>query len=347
MDNDQGNNNGGAPADDANDDAEWAAALDSYSKDRGVEPGAPSNDEDKGGAGNEQTPEEKKAAEDKAAADKKVEDDAAAKKAADEAEAEKAKNETPEQTEARHKTEKEAADKKAAEQPVVDNPRIRETRQTQRELARQEQEMKEDIRKELFSDVQTQLLDSDGDPIETIEDVQKLKNPNTGKAFTEDEAAAWLLKAQQNIAKTNQETEAKVERIASVNLDLMDQADAVKAKYGALLKSMPDIAKEIVTEFNASLKTDPKTGYILEAPLNMEKFFDLALKPYALQAQQLQALDKQERDRIAKEEAEKKENKKKQTRQDRSDIYGGGKVETMDDEEKEWADAAKRYYGNK
>lgn len=333
MDNDQGNNNGAPAAD--NDDAEWEQALESYQADRGVEPAAPTQkkEDEENGKPNPDKPADQG---NKPAPDAGTNGDQGKKP---EANGEQPNGKKPEGEEDPNKQ------PKAPEVP--DNPAAREYRRTAQEVARQEQEMKEDIRKELFSDVQTQLLDSDGDPIESIEDVMKLKNPNTGKAFTEDEAAAWLLKAQQNLAKTNQETESKIESIAQVNLDLMDQADAVKAKYGALLKTMPDIAKDIVAEFNASLKTDPKTGYILEAPLNMERFFDIAMKPYQLQAQQLEALNKQEQDRIAKEEAEKKEQKKKQTRQDRSDIYGGGKVETMDEDEKEWAAAAENYYGKR
>lgn len=345
MDNND-QNNGGAPADQTptQDDQEWEQALDSYQKDRGVDAGAAKD----GGAddGKQQTEEEKKAAEDKVVADKKVADEAAAKKTADEAEAEKVKTETPEQTKARHEEQAKAdakakADAEAAARP--DDPTVRTARATQREIAQQEAEMKDDIRKELFSDVQTKLLDSDGDEIKSIEDVQKLKNPNTGKAFTEDEAAAWLLKAQQNLNKNLQETESKIDAIAAVNLDLHDQADSVKARFGALLKTMPDIAKKIVTSFNETLETDPKTGYILKAPMNMERFFELALEPYALQDKQLQALNEQE----LKQQAAKKETDRKQTRQDRSDIYGGGKVETMDDEEKEWAKAAEDYYGKK
>lgn len=341
--------NNNAPADNTpdQDDQEWEQALESYSKDRGV---APDADKGEGGDGKQQTPEEKKAAEDKVVADKKVADEAAAKKTADDAEAEKAKTETPEQTTARH--EKEAADKKAADaqkarQETPDDPTTRTYRRTQAEVAKQESEMREDIAKELFPNRRTQILDSDGDVVATVQDVMKLRNSATGKAFTEDEATSWLLKAQQSLNAEIAKDDAQIEKIAAVNLDLHDQADSVKAKYGALLRTMPDVAKEIVAEFNASLKTDPKTGYILEAPLNMERFFDIAMKPYALQAQQLEALNNTEQARIDKEAKEKKDGDRKRVRQDRSDIYGGGKVETMDEDEKEWADAAATYYKNK
>lgn len=346
---DPANNTGTQPADQTSDqdDQEWADALDSYSKDRGIEPAAPVNKDGEGGSdGKQQTDEEKKVAEDKVAADKKVSEEAAAKKTADEAEAEKVKTETSEQTKTRHDTEaaetKRQADAQAAAN-IPDNPAVRETRQTQREIARQEQEMKEEIRRELFSDKPTQLLDADGDPIKTIEDVQQRRNSVTGKAFTEEEAAAWLLKAQKNLNEQVAADEKEVERIATVNLDLHDQADAVKARFGALMKSMPDVAKKIVTKFNSTLKTDPKTGFILDSPNNMEDYFELALEAYALQDTQLKALNELE----TKKQQEEKEAKRKQTRQDRSDVYGSGKIDTMDDEEKEWADVAKSYYKNR
>lgn len=328
------------------DDLEWSQAIDNYSADKASKLGEPTFKKAEGEE--QQTPEEKKAADEKAAAEKKVSDEQAAKIAADEAEAEKVKTETAEQTKARH--DKEAADKKtaeaAAEAAKPSDPAIRTARQTQRQLAEAEQVMKEDIRKEMFSDVQTELLDADGDPIRTIEDVQKLMNPNTKKPFTEEEAASYLLQAQQHLNKTKQEAEAQIEKIAAVNLDLGDQADNVKAKFGAILETMPDIAKSIVTEYNKTLVTDPKTGTITGAPVNMESFFSIALAPYlkAAEGAGTTTTTTTAEDQAKKDAAEKK---KLQTRQDRSDVYGGGKVETMDDDEKEWAEAAKVVYGNK
>lgn len=305
------------------DDQEWADAVDSYSKDRGVEPAAPVNKEDEDGKPNPNKP-----------ADPANKPDANAGKPSDQGAKPDADGKVPD------------AAPKAQVPETPDDPTVRTARQTQRQIEVQEREMREDVRKEMFSDKPTQLLDADGDPISTIEDVQQMRNPNTGVRFTEDEAAAWLLKAQQNLNKQTATDNKEIDRIVSVNLDLHDSADAVKARFGKLLSSMPDVAKKIVTKFNASLKLDPKTGYIVDSPNNMEDYFELALEPYMLQSQQLEALSNQETKR--QEDAKRaKDAERKQNRSDRSDIYGGGKVDTMDDEEKEWSDAAKTYYKNR
>jgi hypothetical protein len=53
-----------------------------------------------------------------------------------------------------------------------------------------------------------------------------------------------------------------------------------------------------------------------------------------------------EADAKAAEEAKAKEEQtKQQRRQDRSDIYGPGKVDTQTDEDKEWSAAAEAVFG--
>lgn len=329
------------------DDLEWGQAAENFAAEKDVKLGDPvakkktDDDDDNAGGENAQTTEQKAAA-DKEAADKVAAD----KKAADDAEAAKAATETPEQTEARHKKEKEEADARAAAEeankPV--NPEFRAARQTQREIAQAEEAMKADVRKELYPDLQTEILDADGDPVRTIEDAMKLMNPNTKKAFTEEEAAKYLLDMSAYLKKENDKATKEIEKVAAVNLDLYDQRDNVKEKYGALLKSMPDVAKRIVLAYNKTLVMDSKQQFVLEAPVNMEEFFDIALEPYQKTAQQMTD-QKAADDKAAAEAKAQKDKERKQTRQDRSDIYGGGKADSMDDDEKEWAQAAKAHYG--
>jgi hypothetical protein len=233
--------------------------------------------------------------------------------------------------------EKAEAEKPKEEPKVEDNPVIREQRAVQREIAEDQKAMKEDIRKEMFGDVPTQLLDADGDPIRTIADMQKLLNPNTQKPFTEEEAAAYLFQAQKHLEEQLKEVEQKVDSIAEVNLSIKDQSDNVRTKYGGLLNAMPDLRKAVWAEFEKTLKKDEKSGIIIEAPVSLERFYDIALQPYANYAAKLKKED-------AQRQAEEDKKQQSQDKTDRTDIFSGGKSDTKDAEEKEWEAAAKVVY---
>lgn len=256
-------------------------------------------------------------------------------------------NETPEQKVEREA--KELADKeKAGEENEEPDTTARDTRLAARESARQIEEVKTDVRKQMFADVPQQLQDKDGDPIKTIEDVMKLINPATvgeaenpnGRAFTQEEAGMWLLSAQQRFNENLANTEKQIEQIAEVNVDLKDQADSINYQYGELLKAMPEIRDSIWTEYEKTLVKDEKTGIITKAPVSLERFYEIALQPYAKLAQSLEVEETAKADALAAEEA-----KKKSERADRSDIYGGGNTDTSTEEDKEWSSAAEAVFG--
>lgn len=295
------------------DDQEWGAAADDFSADKGVKspaeppatPPEPPVEPPKPPEGDQKPPENQPPA-----------------------------NETPEQKAEREKKEAEEA---AAEQPP-DNPATREARNAVLQLSQDRQAMAEDVKEKLFPDMQTELQDADGEPIRTVEDVMKLNNPNTGKAFTAEEATQWLFAATRHLEKQIATTEKKIEKIAEVNVSLKDQADAIKVKYGALLKANPNgIREKLYAAFQKTLKKDPKTGIIIDAPMSMQELYETALAPYAYLAEKL---EKEEADR-AKNEAEVT---RQRTQSDRTDVVPGGKGDTMDSEEKEWSNAAKEYY---
>ena len=259
-----------------------------------------------------------------------------------------AANETDEQKAERAKAAKVAEEK---DEPI-DTASI-DARVAARAAAANVEAVKTDIRTKMFSDTPQVLQDADGDPIKTIEDVTKLNNPLTGKAFTTDEAAAWLLSAQQQFNQNLASMEKQIDQITEVNLDLKDQADMVTYEYGELLKAMPDLQKELWTEYEKTMVTDTKTGIITKAPVSLTNFYKLALKPYVDLAAKLEAdntVATTEAEKVAadkvKSDAEAEKVRKRTARQDRSDIYGGGKVDTMSDEEKEWGAAAEAVFGN-
>lgn len=231
---------------------------------------------------------------------------------------------------------------KPAEESIEDNPAIRDARSVQRQIAEDEAAVKEDIRKEMFSEVQTELLDADGDPIKTVQDVMKLQNPNTGKPFTEEEAAQWLMAAQAHLEKQLDDVEVQINSIADTNLALKDWADAVKIKYGEFLKANPEIQKQIWAEYEKTLVKDEKTQIITKAPVNLESFYAVALEPHMKLAEQMQK-DAERQEQEAKAKAE--ENRK-QNQSDRADVTSGNKPDIKSKDEKEWEEAAKQHYRN-
>lgn len=292
------------------DDQEWSQALDDFSADKGI---SANNADDK-------KPEEGEAA-------GEVEAGEAAKKPEGEADGGKGKD----------------TDTEAEDAPIDPNQALREQRAFQRELAEDQKVMATDVREQMFGDLQTKLVDSDGDPIESIEDVMRLENPKTKKAFTEEEAAKWLLESQQYVAKQSQEAERQIQEITEVNLSIKDQADSVKSKYGDMLAAMPELAKRVSDAYSKTLVKDEKTGIITKAPVSLEEFYDTALLPYVKYAEKLEAQNAQ----VPVQKSpppQVKQAEKRQSVADRSDIVSGSQIDNQDPEDKEWAAVAKKYY---
>jgi hypothetical protein len=236
------------------------------------------------------------------------------------------------------------------ETPPVPTPEQadREYRRRQLELDADRKDLTEDIRKEMFSDKPARLEDADGDPIETIGDVMRLQNPVTGKPFTAEEATQWLFQAQRNFEKEQAKTEKEVADIVEVNLNIKQQADAIKSKYGELLQNMPKLRARVWEQYKATLTTHEGSEIITKAPVSMEAFYDTILAPYMKQVEDLKKQAEADEQKAAEAEKRKKdtEEKKKQSQGDREDIFSTRtKIEDISDpEEKEWAKAAKDYY---
>lgn len=284
--------------DDSNDDSSWANAEADYLNDKGYEAGVVDEEED-------------------------VEEDT---------------KQTPEdETKDTKDTEDITPDAPETEADEEDPQSVyRDQRAIQREIEADKRAMREEIRKEMFN-TPTEITDADGDPIRTVEDVMKLMNPTTQKAFTEEEALAWLFAAQQHREKQQSEENEKIDNITEVNLQIRDDSEAIMSKYKKLLSDMPELRQAIWDDYKATLVVDEDTGYIIDAPFSLKNFFERALQPYAEYQSRLQS----EAEQRKKSEATAK---RKQTQSDRQDIYSGGSGNTEDAEEKAWADAARSYY---
>lgn len=222
-------------------------------------------------------------------------------------------------------------------------------RLSERERQQQVESVRSDIREKMFKSVPTELRDADGDPIKSIDDVMRLINPRTGKAFTEEEAGMWLLQAQSALRENAATIERQIEAIADTNLTLKDEADMVNYQYGELLRAMPELREQIWKTYEQTLEKDANSGIITKARVSLQKFYETALEPYAQLGRQLEAQESQKAaadTQVTQAAKQQDEQAKQQRRQDRSDIYGGGKVDTLSDEDKEWADAAKAVFGD-
>lgn len=285
---------------------------------------------------------------------KKAEDEAAEKKKAEEAEARK--NETAEEKAEREKKEaEEAADKEeSAEEAKARREaaaRAREVREASRDFVADTEAVKADVMEQMFKDKDGKLYDADGDEIRLIEDVMALRNPRTGKNFTEDEAAAYLLKATQHAKQEQIEAQQRAAEIAEEIITLKDQAETVKDKYGEFLNDPKnaDLKAEIWADYEATFVLDEESGIITKAPVSMVRFYDRALKPYVEAQTTITSAEQAKTEAEAAAEKAKAEAAKARTRNDREDIFARGDAgrDTLSKEEKEWADAEKAYYGRK
>lgn len=250
----------------------------------------------------------------------------------------------------------------------------RDARTAARQTQEQTQAVIADVRAKMFANAPTQMVDSDGDPIQTVQDVMKLRNPATGEGFTEEEAYPWLLAAQQKFNETKAADEARIVSIAETNVAIKQEADYVNAKYGAILKADTALRDKLWAQFEKTTVKDPATGIITEMPVSLEEFYELALEgrtvpasaatppaapgttpkpaeaapnPAKVAADAKAAADKKVADEAkAKQDAE---TAKQQARADRSDLYippSDPKVANNKDDD-EWATATKEYYGDR
>lgn len=224
---------------------------------------------------------------------------------------------------------------------------VRDARATEAVLKADREAMEADVREKLFSNVQTELKDADGDPIKTIEDVQKLINPKTNQPFTAEEAGQWLLGAQRHIDVTREKTTADVQRIADLNLTMGDQAQAVLEEYKDIFDANPGLKSRIWQNYQQMIVKDPETEIITDLKMPIKDFYDNALEGYVVAANTAKTQQEAEEKAAAeKAEAEKKEaeEKKKKQQTDREDVYSAGKSDTRSDDDKEWDEVAKEHY---
>lgn len=312
------------------DDQEWGDALNDFSESKGVKVEA---DEDT------DTETEDTSAEDTA-------DDTA-----DDAEGEDTED-TEDSEEEGEETDEEKAERERQEAAAeAEAEARRQAREVQRDLIAEQETMRQDIFETMFKEYDGKLRDADGDEIRGYEDVMKLHNPATGQPFTEEEAATWFIKASQHAKQQREEAIQKATMYADINIAVKEEADAVKSKYGKFLNDPKNhqLRDEILQDYLNTLVTDEQTGVITKAPVSMLRFYERTLTPYMKTQQQSTAAEQAKAE--AEERARKAEEAARQARQrsDREDIFSRGKNERHDlsEEEEEWGEVMKDYYGKR
>lgn len=248
----------------------------------------------------------------------------------------------------------------AKSEPKTADELARDARAAARQSAEQTKAVITDVRSKMFADVPIELRDSDGDPIHTIEDVMKLINPRTvgepdnpnGRGFTEDEAAQWLLAAQQQFNQNLAKTEKEIEQVADTNITIKAEADYINSKYGDILRADSALRDRLWAQFERTLVKDEGSGIITKMPVSLEEFYEIALegRAPAVPATTSPPPTVDPTKAVAEARAVKvaAEKTRQQNRADRSDIYvPPTDLNVVDPEDQEWGEAAKGYYGDR
>lgn len=147
--------------------------------------------------------------------------------------------------------------------------------------------------------IDTNIYDSNGNVIKTAQDIvdKGLINRDTGEPFTYEQAASWMLQAQQQMAKNVEELNHYAEDIAEKNVSLFESNARVMRDHGDLLKAMPNLAQELAQKYvDTQVEWDKTGNYITKMNMSPETFYKLTLAPYRQYADAIaekQALESQ------------------------------------------------------
>lgn len=158
--------------------------------------------------------------------------------------------------------------------------------------------------------IDTNIYDSTGEVVKTAQDiVDRGLIKENGEPFTYDEAASFMLQAQQQMAKNVEELNNWADNIAEQNVSLIEQNTRVMDKWGDVLKAMPETAQKLATLYvEKQLEFDKTNSYITKMSMTPEEFYDTTLAPYVqfanMMAQQEAQASQQQTERAQSEQAE-------------------------------------------
>lgn len=127
------------------------------------------------------------------------------------------------------------------------------------------------------------IYDTNGNVIKTAQDIvdRGLVNQRTGEPYTYEEAASFMLEANQKMQKNIEELNDWAENIAEQNVSLMESNTRVMDKWGDILQAMPDHAKTWAENYIATqLEFDETGSYITRMAMSPEQYYELVAGPY-------------------------------------------------------------------
>lgn len=125
------------------------------------------------------------------------------------------------------------------------------------------------------------LRASDGTEIKTAQDIVDMGlTKANGEEFTYEEAAQWIMDQRQSISRNLDEIKDNAVLIAETNQNLLDGMDIIRAEYGDLLATIPEINKQVSDMYLKTLTIDQEKGIVTNAPVDIVEYYRSALAPY-------------------------------------------------------------------
>lgn len=175
--------------------------------------------------------------------------------------------------------------------------------------------LRDEVRSKLYPDgLERPILDSDNRPINGPQDmIGKLIDPETNEPFERDAAERWWNATKLEQDKAIESIEQDIDKIAETNQTLFEEYQQVAARFGEFIEANPEIAQRVLQSWERTLKKDPATGIVIEAPVSLYSYYDMVLSPQ-LQVSQQQAQAQ------ATAEAEAAKQRTRAEQDDRSDL---------------------------
>ena len=131
--------------------------------------------------------------------------------------------------------------------------------------------------------VDTTIYDSNGVAIKTAQDiVDRGLLKADGEPFTYEEAASWMMAAQQQMNQNLSELKDYATYVAARNISLSESSKRVMDKWGDVINTLPKEERERLAAkyMEGHLEFAKNGNFITKMSMTPEDFYDIALSPY-------------------------------------------------------------------
>lgn len=179
-------------------------------------------------------------------------------------------------------------------------------------------QVREDLKEALKLDTQfTTPTLADGTPVTSVTQLTQVINPDTDEPYTREEATSLLLDAQRIVQENLNANAEQVDKLTDLNVNFKEEADRVDELYGDILRTFPDVAKDLLEAYQKTFKLSADGKYVEEAPVSPLEFYGPALRPFRNATDQFR---QQEAEAKAAEQQAIREAEAKAEQEDRGDI---------------------------